>query len=318
MRTDDELGHALHDELQDLGSDIHPRSDLMHRILSDEAPQPRRVPAVGRRGLLRTPSHPGRRRRAPRRSGLARSGARWLVSTLAVAVAVVVAVFVVSAGGGSSVLARAYAATSTNGVIVHYLESFRGQQGNTITTSQTRVWISGQQRHLIITPGRGPIQEVAFDGSHEQNYMNGTMYTFAAPASLLHECDATSTLRFDCVAREPLVAVRGLYRSGRMHAEGQRTVDGRRVELITGGTGGLWVRALVDPRTFVPIQIRVIDQLHPPGPVPSIRVTTMITDYTRLPLTPQNRKLLLMRDHPHASVVHLCVGGTQCTKSHPR
>ena len=101
---------------------------------------------------------------------------------------------VLTAGGSPSIVSRAYAATTTDGVIVHYVETFHSQQGGTTTTSQVQVWVSGRQRHLIVTPTHGSPQEVTFDGAHEQNFMNGTLYTFASPDGVANHCGRDGAL----------------------------------------------------------------------------------------------------------------------------
>jgi len=105
--------------------------------------------------------------------------------------------------------------------------------------------------------------------------------------------------------------LRSLYRSGRLHSAGQTTLDGHRVDVITtrGATPRTTgqqtilprVRALVDPRTFVPISIQETLVFTPPR-VPPTTLTTTITGYQRLALTPHNRQLLSMRPHPHARI----------------
>lgn len=253
------------------------------------------------------------------RHGSRRHGARWLAPALALATGLVIVAVVLTAGGSPSIVSRAYAATTTDGVIVHYVETFHSQQGGTTTTSNVQVWTSGRRRHVIVTPAHGSPQEIAFDGSHEQNFMNGTLYTFASPEGVANHCGRAGTLAAACVLNQPLAALRTLYHAGRLHAFGTRAVaDGRRADVITGAARGLELRALVDPHTFIPIQIRLTQRFRPPPPIPSFSVTETITGYQRLPLTAQTQRLLLMGAHSAARVVHLCINGSRCTTRRTR
>jgi len=255
-----------------------------------------------------------------RRGGF-RQVARWLAPALTLAATLVVAVVVLTAGGGPSIVARAYAATDTNGVIVHYIQTLQFRRSSGSQTAVHDVWVSGQQRHLIVT-ATDPRQteEITFNGSEVQNYFpNGTLGTYRVAArTLARGCDSIAILLGECGRSEqtnPLTALRRLYQSGRLHAAGQTTLGGRRVDLITGSSQAVRLRALVDPHTYVPINIELIQRIPMPAAFPALQLTTTITDYQRLPLTPHNRQLLLMRDHPHARLLHLCVNGTSCTRA---
>jgi hypothetical protein len=288
-----------------------PSPDPMQWLIGEEAPSEQRHHRSPLEGLV------------PRRRGR-RQAARWLAPALALATALVVAAVVITAGGGPSIVARAYAATSTNGVIVHYIQTlqFRSSSGKSQTAVHD-VWSSGQQRHLIVTgsdPSQGT-EEIAFNGSEVQNYHSpgGTMYTYRVAARLLaRDCGSIGILLGECGRSDqtnPLTALRRLYQSDRLHAAGQITLGGRPVDLITGSSQKVRLRALVDPHTFVPIKIQLVQQIPRPAAFPALQLTTTITDYQRLPLTRQNRRLLLMRAHPHARLLHLCVNGARCTKS---
>jgi hypothetical protein len=272
------------------------------------------------------------RRRRPLASGYAsrrkggRRAARRFAPVLTLAAVFAAAVVVLTGGSSPSILSGAYAATGTDGVIVHYVETLHFQ--NSTGTSQGAlhdVWASGQQRHVIVTttdPKR--TEEVAFNGTTEENYLpDGTLATYrVAAGTLARGCGSVGILLGECGRGDqinPLIALRRLYRSGRLRAAGQAALDGRRVEVITGVSQGIRLRALVDPHTFVPVEIQLVQHFAPPAAeFPALKLTTTITDYQRLPLTPHNRQLLLMRPHPHARRLHLCVNGTGCAKSPTR
>ncbi len=275
--------------------------------------------------------HPAERRLVmppPARHRGRRRAARWL-TPVALAAVVVAALLVLTTGGAApSVVARVYAAIRTDGVIVHYIETFQSRDATgTHRLSTTEVWAAGSRRHLIISfrrqPGQakgdGLLTEVTSNGGHGERYSDGaggTIGKLTLPAALTSDCRSTAGLNPSCVlsnGSDPLAVLRRLYRSGRLHAAGQTTLDGHRVDVIatrgatprtTGQTILPRVRALVDPRTFVPISIQETFVFTPPRVtrVPPTTLTTTITDYQRLALTPHNRQLLAMRPHPHARI----------------
>jgi hypothetical protein len=267
---------------------------------------------------------PAREYASRRRSG--RRAAQRFVPALTLAVAFAAAVVVLTGGSSPSILSGAYAATGTDGVIVHYVETLHFQNSTGIPQSAVHdVWASGQQRHVIVTTtDPKQTEEVAFNGTTEENYLpGGTLATYrVAGGTLARGCGSVGILLGECGRSDqinPLTALRRLYRSGRLRAAGQATLVGRRVEVITGVSQGIRLRALVDPHTFVPVEIQLVQHFAPPAAeFPALKLTTTITDYQRLPLTPHNRQLLLMRPHPQARRLHLCVNGTRCAKSPTR
>ncbi|HEY5429598.1 MAG TPA: hypothetical protein VIK04_10815 [Solirubrobacteraceae bacterium] len=282
MSNDDRLGQVLRRELHGLGSDIHPSPDLMHRVLGDEPPQ----------------AH-GRRQFATGR----------LAAVLALAAVTVAVLVLLTAGGGPSIVARAYAATSTDGVIVHYIQTLRFRGGATKPqTAVTEVWTSGQRRHLILVPGTSQrYEEITLDNGNVERYFNGKLSHSSVPATVLaRPCGSIAILLGGYCDRSeqtsPLAALRALYKSGRLHAVGQTTANGRRVDLLEGSSGTVGVRALVDPQTFVPIEIEMTQTFTTDPRIRPIVVTATITDYQRLALTVRNRQLLLMRSHARARV----------------
>jgi len=321
MLSDDQLGQALRHELRALGSDIHPSHGLMQRLLGDE-------PAIAKASVasnrpVRTAAAPRRGERPPLLGRLVgpRVAFRGLAGAFALVVAVVVAALVLTTGGGPSLVARAYAATSPQGVIFHYIQTLRFRRpAAEPQTAVTEVWSYGKQRHLILEPNKFQhFEDLAIDNGQVQRYLDGTISTNTIPANVLARgCGSIAILLDGFCERSdqnsPLAALRALYRSGRLHASGQTTANGQRVDVLTGSSNAVQVRALVDPHTSVPIEIEMTETLPLPRFGPLV-VTTTITDYQRLALTPRNRELLLMRSHPHARVLRLCAAGTRCTGS---
>jgi hypothetical protein len=266
-----------------------------------------------------------------------------LVAT-AVTLAVVAIAAVMLAGGGSpSIVARAYAAIDSTGVIVHYVEtdrfpyaidsSLRGY-GSVVRIAQ--VWVSGTRSHLVARDhvvGFGKRQtssqeDIATRGSVQEAWNGENNSIFIAPVAESDpagRCPKVAALGPMCsgVNNDPITIVRRLYRSGRLHAAGQATFDGRRVDVIAGQQNSRalpWkvvlvsVRVLVDPKTFLPLQVQ---EKYTVG-ARSVSATTTISGYQRLPLSDSNRGLLELRPHPGAHVVcGFAQGGHAAARTRP-
>jgi len=249
----------------------------------------------------RSSGAPGRSRRAATR--------RLLLPVAVVAAAITLALLSITggSGGGLSVVARAYAATSSNGTIVRYLMSSRMRPAKTnhvrwkYMEIRGQVWVSGSRRHVIETlsfvPGQASLShEVAVDGNHVESFQSNTIIE-----STVQNGSGSCTALVSCsdgVPADPLAEIRRLYKARQLRSAGQTTLDHRRVDVIVSRDPG--VRVLVDPRTFIPIQITQTFGSRP-WPISPI-VTTTITNYQRLPLTPSNSKLLNLRPHPRARI----------------
>lgn len=263
------------------------------------------------RRLLGEDSPTQQRRRRSRRNpfvsrrGGRRQAARWLAPSLALAIAVVLAAVALTAGSGPSIVARAYAATSPAGVIVHYVETARPLQPAVGTSTKSKIWIYGDQSHQIIDPdspknrqdivaNHGRVQTLAFDTLSSSRY---------SPADT--RCPATGVLE-GCVLSEnnsPIAALRALYRSGVIHATGHATVDGHRVDVLTGQSPNLSIRALVDERTFLPTKVTMTLTFPRVKRARPATYVLTITDYRQLPVTTSNLRPLALPPHPHARLV---------------
>jgi hypothetical protein len=243
------------------------------------------------------------------RRGGRRPAARWFAPApalaLAIALALAVTVVALTARGGPSIVARAYAATSPAGVIVHYVETTRPLQPNGETPTTSEIWTYGNQSHQIIDPHNpnnrqdivatnGRVQTLAFDTLSSSQY---------SPAD--NQCSATSVLE-GCVLSEnnsPIAALRALYRSGLIHATGDATVDGRRVDILTGQLRNLSIRALIDEHTLLPAKVTMTVMLPRVKGAPPTSYELTITDYRRLPVTTSNLRQLALPPHPHAHLI---------------
>ena len=234
-----------------------------------------------------------------------RQAARWLVPALALGSTLVVAAVALTAGGGSSIVSRAYAATSPAGVIVHYVETTGPLGPNGPAPSTVEVWTYGNQSHQIIDPhSRENRQDlVAADGRVQTLAFNTLSSSQYSPAD--NQCSATSVLE-GCVLSEnnnPIAALRALYRSGLIHATGHATVHGRPVDVLTGQSRNLSIRALVDEHTLLPAKITMTVMLPRVRGAPPNSYELTITDYRRLAVTTSNLRRLALPPHSHARII---------------
>jgi hypothetical protein len=226
---------------------------------------------------------------------------RMFAAPLAGITAAAIAIIVLLSGGpgGASLVDRAYAAISGNGAIVHFVETSRARPdlGNEVATAQ--VWIAGKRVRAIITV-RGEIahrievkrHEVIVNGDRVTTIRDGHVQTEAGRvcAPLLGFCDGA--------IGNPFSAIRSLYKSGHLRQASIQTLRGRKVGVIVGTLHGLSspisMRIFVDPKTAVPVEIvenaGVIHVVNR-GRVVRI-VTSVISNYRQLPMTPKNEALL--------------------------
>jgi hypothetical protein len=227
----------------------------------------------------------------------------------------------------NGIVARAYAATDSNGVVVYYVEDRlvrpASDSGASFQSMRTvaRVWVSGVHGHIIDTNdfrSRGQRtssfeQEIAFDGTRVENYQ-GHNTIFISREAPRGSCTPITTCASG-VPADPVAELHHLYQTGALTATGETTFRGRRVAVLVGGHGGN-IRVLVDARSGFPL---LISQTYGSRPWPaSPTVTTTITQYQRLPLTPQTRQLLAMRRYPGAHVIHIPGSGGMVTQGRPK
>lgn len=185
--------------------------------------------------------------------------------------------------------------------------------------SITNVWVSGASAHRIETDyfysrtGRAegtPLQhEISTDGRRLENFQAGSLN----PAGELTEAQASHQtspcpLFVACagqVSVDPLAEVRQLYKTGALvRVPGDTRLNGRAVDELKSTRSNEVVEMFVDPRTFLPLEVKA-QYGSKPWPVSATQTTT-ISDYQRVPLTSSNRWLLRMRPHPGAR--RLCAG----------
>jgi hypothetical protein len=253
-----------------------------------------------------------------RSAGSATRRSTWLtrhpapaLAGLTALIAIVVSLLVVG-GGGSSVVARAYAATDPAGVIVHYVETTHSSlEARGRVPDLDEFWTYGQDSHEILDANDPEAREdiVTSNGQLEALGFGVLSISPSWPAST--RCAVALVLEGGCAEGQdnnPVDALRSLYSSGQLHATGHTTIDGQRLDVLTGSSNNLHVRALIDAHTFLPVKVTMSETLgHLPGARPVTDALT-ITGYQRLPVTPRNRQLLVLPAHPHVRVIrfHLC------------
>jgi hypothetical protein len=133
----------------------------------------------------------------------------------------------------------------------------------------------------------------------------GTLSSMPAwPAST--RCAPAIVLEGGCAEGKnntPIDGLRSLYRSGQIHANGHATINGRRVDVLTGSTGDLRLRALVDAQTFLPVKVTMTETFPQGRGRRAFTNALTISDYQRLPTTPHNRQLLDLPPHPNVRVI---------------
>lgn len=299
-------------------------ADLAEAILATPVPADRvdhpRRSLIG--VALQPPSRIG-----PRRVSVRSRRRRWLVPLPLLAAGAATLAIVLTAGeSGSSLVSRAYAAISSTGVVVHYVEStaVSVQVGRSAVrggpTSVSDVWVSGARTHVLTTMISDPLTRGPHSRTRTETVIDGHRFSSYASGNLVYgpspHC-GKAVLRiltpFTGCGGNPVAILRATYRSGALHAAGHTMLRGHRVDVITGRVqqgpdpGVHQVRVLLNPGTFVPLEITISSsgQLHG-GPQNGQRwhgtTTTMLAHYERLPLNSHNLKLLRMRAHPHAHI----------------
>jgi hypothetical protein len=231
-------------------------------------------------------------------------------AVLATVASAVVALLANGGDGGFSVVARAYAATNPAGVIIHYVETsapLQHQRGSTQTT-EIEIWTYGNQSHQIVDPDDPKNrQDIVAGGGQVQTLAYGTLISSPDRDT---RCPAAQVLE-GCVVsanNSPIAALRVLYRSGQIHSAGVTTVDGRRLDVLSGRSGNLSIRALVDRHTFVPVKVTMTQTVTFPRTKNVVTFAMTITDYQRLPVTARNMRRLALPPHPHVQVFRLHPG----------
>jgi hypothetical protein len=211
-----------------------------------------------------------------------------------------VVALLVTGGTAASLVTRAYAAIAGSGKIVHFVESVSRTPARLGDRVSIEIWSSGPRTRSIVT-----LRET-FGGEplviRSQLISDGTRLIAIAGSQLeVSDTKANCVLLLGfCDGRtgNPVAVVSSLYRSGRLHAAGQASFQGRRLDVIAGTTTGpadrrLAVRLLVTPRSAVPVEITTSE-----AGGRAATLTATISQYEQLPLTKQTRSLLVL-SRPH-------------------
>jgi hypothetical protein len=201
-------------------------------------------------------------------------------------------------------------ASYSDGFVVHYDAIIAYSQNGRPETGQIRdTWGSGLRERVMVYqqhPGQpaGPLRLESAFGPHNVTYWTGSPSTvtreiFHVPADRTESsCQPVLVLCVD-TAPDPRASIQALDAAGELRDTGTTTLGGQRLEVLTADPEPRQVKwqALVNPRTDLPAEIR--EQV-----AGGLKLTTRITNYTRLPRTAVTQRLLSMSPHP---------GAKQCT-----
>ncbi len=253
----------------------------------------------------------------PRRRTLRPSARRIAIAALCVVP--VVAIFTLATESvPPSIAARVLAASDSRHAIVHYVAAVEQLQVQTrrLQSSRWDVWLAGSRAHVLIYQlgPRGSFlrAEITTNGNSIELYrpapFGNTVTRGARPRSAA-TCQPALTMcgfrTIDPVALlRQLAMTRSLRQAGERSRGGRETVvlENQRAARILAPTGSwlLALRATVDSRTFVPIQ--VASTIIGPRGTTIRRTTATISGYQRLPLNARSNRLLRMFAHPSAVV----------------
>ncbi len=276
---------------------------------------------------LATPSRTRRHTTAVRRR-LALGG-----SVLALAATLIV-LLVVVIGSGTSIVSRAYAATSSSTEILYYTvtheettvgiaDGRRVQDRGPTTVSH--VWTLGSRWHAIsMTPAlhsryiqsTGGSTEVAVNGNIALEYSSVQPTTIERVVASSSSCGKFAFEFAQSICGNPVEQLHALLGTKQLKMTGTATFDGKRVDVLTGSIrgargsaiAGSTVRVLVSPTTSLPLQVTAT-QLVPNKASGTGYVLTGAIDaetysnLQHLSTTKANLSLLKLRAHPGTTVV---------------
>jgi hypothetical protein len=210
----------------------------------------------------------------------------------------------------SPVVERAYAAITPHHAVVHYLVTTKvvPVRPHTIAFMERRAeaWISGTRSRTMawihIHSAGGKVRtfetEAARNGSNViayESFGNTVFRGSVAPKA----CATLTSCGLQSI--DPVATLRVLCRSGAVRYAGREALDGRTLDVLLGSGRGLApgpMRVLLDPRTYLPVEI--IQTFDSPSGRPFLVATTTIHAYERLPMTEATAAMLTMRTYPHA------------------
>lgn len=231
---------------------------------------------------------------------------RYRLATVA-SVLVAFAILLVTSGGSrheSSILAKAYAATDSRGVILHYRDRMMlTVSGRTHLVRSAEVWMSGSRVRSRALDAAGQLVESALSAHREMIYDASrnriTELTFVHASSML------SSENIPIWMSNPITALHSWYAQGRLRFARRESRRGRLYDVLisTGRPAGArpGTRVLVEAHTFIPVEIS--NRTDENGK-PAARWTVHFSAFQRLPLTTSSRAELRLAPHPGATRTH--------------
>lgn len=256
------------------------------------------------RARIEEDEHATPRRDAPRRAGL-----RWRHRLTAMAaLAVLLAVLLVMSGGSRhepSILAKAFAATDSSGMILHYRERLTlTLAGRTHLVRSAEVWMSGSRARSLGRNAAGQLSENVLSAHRERIY--DASRNRITELRFKHAYSMRSAYNIPNWMSNPISQLRSWYAHGRLRLARRETRDSRRYDLLvsSGRPSGTraGTRVLIEAHAFTPVEIS--NRIAKRGG-PTARWTVRFSAFQRLPLTPARRAELRMAPHPGAARARL-------------
>jgi hypothetical protein len=231
--------------------------------------------------------------------------ARWrLPAALASALAAAaILVAILARSGETSIVARAYAAMDSNGVVIHWVSTSHATSPTGTSVRHEQAWISGPDAHTIITgtnprPNDGRTPRLSYETA-----LNGSLLrSYDASSNVISTARLVGSGTGPELPQNPLQTFRDFYNRGSVHPDGTRKIDGRRVNALivraSAAQGRPTLTFFVDATTSTPVEFISYD--YSPNNRLVDTLTTVFQTYTRLPLTTRTRALLALRPHTRA------------------
>ncbi|MGI8803160.1 MAG: hypothetical protein ACR2KV_13480 [Solirubrobacteraceae bacterium] len=231
--------------------------------------------------------------------GRARSTSRRRMGIPAVIAAAIVAVLLTAIDHREtpSAAASAYAAAAVKPMtILHAVYSTRTVRadGRVLEAEQVEAWIAADARVHTVRTRRLPA-DVA--GRYESALARGYAMERQPSGKVKRVRMDRRAARLNAEASNPGAVFAKLYRRGAVREHGREVVEGRTLISFSMQNGDAQMTYLVDPRTYLPVIIRVVTGGAGGGRERTVS-TTRVTTFDRLPDNAHNERLLTLNSAP--------------------